>query len=48
MTTTPEVTVTEELPAKAWLIIEQPTGKNYIVGGSDAAAEQALTHWSAA
>lgn len=48
MTTTPEVTVTEELPAMAWLIIEPPSELAIIAAGSESAAAEALTYWSAA
>jgi hypothetical protein len=47
-TSTPEVSVTDGLPADAWLIIEPPSDPDFIVAGSETAAQQALTHWSAA
>jgi hypothetical protein len=48
MTTTPDITVTEDLPPKAWIIVERPGQAPKVFAGSDAASAEALTHWSAA
>ncbi|WP_191907889.1 hypothetical protein [Nocardioides cynanchi] len=48
MNTTPKVTVTEDLPEGAWLIIERPTGETSVVGGSDSAVTEALAYGTTA
>jgi hypothetical protein len=41
--TTPEVTVTDELPRKAWIVVERPGQATEVFAGSDAASAEALT-----
>lgn len=50
MTTTvdPHVTVTDELPRKAWIVVERPGQATEVFAGSEAASAEALTHRSTA
>jgi hypothetical protein len=45
-TTTPEGTVTDELPEKAWILVERPGQVPEVFAGSEAAEAEALTYCS--
>jgi hypothetical protein len=47
MTITPETVIDPELPTEAWIIIEEPRREPVILAGTEAASQQALTHWKA-